>query len=64
MIIKPILLILLTIVITTTVTAQIPKVLVMDAKRLAVVKKKWQEKDAAILSLTDSLLKQANGYLK
>ena len=64
MIIKPILSILLTIVITTTVTAQIPKVLIMDAKRLAVVKKKWQEQDAAILSLTDSLLKQANGYLK
>jgi len=63
MIIKPILSILL-IVITTTVTAQIPKVLIMDARRLADVKKKWQEKDVAILRLTDSLLKQANGYLK
>jgi hypothetical protein len=58
------LLILLTIVITSTVTAQLPKVLIMDAKRLADVKKKWQEKDVAILRLTDSLLKQANGYLK
>ena len=64
MIIKPILLILLTIVITSTVTAQLPKVLIMDAKRLADIKKQWQEKDVAILSLTDSLLKQANGYLK
>jgi len=64
MIIKPILSILLTIVITTTVTAQIPKVLIMDGKRLADVKKKWQEKDQIILRLTDSLLKQANGYLK
>src|SRR5215203_7558641 len=63
MIIKPILSILL-IVITTIVTAQIPKVLIMDARRLADVKKKWQEKDVAILRLTDSLLKQANGYLK
>ena len=64
MIIKPILLILLMIVITSTVTAQLPKVLIMDAKRLADVKKKWQEKDVVILRLTDSLLKQANGYLK
>src|SRR5215203_3787574 len=63
MIIKPILSILL-IVITTIVTAQIPKVLIMDARRLADVKKKWQEKDQIILRLTDSLLKQANGYLK
>ena len=45
MIIKPILLILLTIVTTSTVTAQLPRVLIMDAKRLADVKKKWQEKD-------------------
>src|SRR6187200_553194 len=64
MIIKPILLILLTIAITSAVTAQLPKVLIMDAKRLADVKKKWQEKDGAILRLTDSLLKQANEYLK
>jgi len=64
MIIKPILLILLTIVIASTVTAQLPKVLIMDAKRLADLKKKWQEKDVVILRLTDSLLKQANGYLK
>ena len=64
MIIKPILLILLAIAITSTVTAQLPKVLIMDATRLADVKKKWQEKDVAILRLTDSLLKQANGYLK
>ena len=42
MIIKPILLILLTIVITSTVLAQLPKVLIMDAKRLADIKKKWQ----------------------
>ncbi len=64
MIIKPILLILLTMVIASTVPAQLPKVLIMDAKRLADIKKKWQEKDVAILRLTDSLLKQANGYLK
>src|SRR6187200_2942995 len=64
MIIKPILLILLMIVITSTVTAQLPKVLIMDAKRVADVKKKWQEKDVAILRLTDSLLKLTNGYLK
>ena len=62
--IKPILLILLTIAITSTVTAQLPKVLIMDATRLADVKKKWQEKDVTILRLTDSLLKQANGFLK
>ena len=43
---------------------QSPKVLIMDASRLADVKKKWQQKDEAILRLTDSLLKQANGYLK
>src|SRR6185436_4926049 len=64
MIIKPILLIWLTIIIASSVTAQLPKVLIMDAKRLADIKKKWQEKDGAILRLTDSLLKQANGYLK
>ena len=64
MIIKPILLIWLTIMIASSVTAQLPKVLIMDAKRLADIKKKWQEKDVAILRLTDSLLKQANGYLK
>jgi hypothetical protein len=64
MILKPILLILLTMVIASAVPAQLPKVLIMDAKRLADLKKKWQEKDVAILRLTDSLLKQANGYLK
>src|SRR5215203_213526 len=63
MIIKPILSILL-IVITTIVTAQIPKVLIMDARRLADVKKKWQEKDKHVLQLIDSLKKQADGFLK
>ena len=61
---KQTLLILLGLIIIGEVSAQLPKVLIMDAKRLADVKKKWQEKDVAILRLTDSLQKQANGFLK
>jgi len=61
---KQILLILLAMLIIGRVTAQSPKVLIMDAGRLAEVKKKWGQKDATILRLTDSLQKQADGYLK
>jgi len=61
---KQTLLILLGLIIIGEVSAQLPEVLIMDATRLADVKKKWREKDVAILRLTDSLLKQANGYLK
>ena len=57
-------LIALTAMVTTGVTAQLPKVLIMDAKRLADVKKKWQQKDETIVKLTDSLQKQADGFLK
>ena len=61
---KKTLLILLVLIIIGEVSAQLPKVLIMDATRLADVKKKWQQKDVAILRLTDSLLKLANGFLK
>ena len=50
--------------IISNVLAQSPKVLIMDAKRLADIKKKWQQKDETVLKLTDSLQKQADGYLK
>jgi len=36
----------------------------MDAKRLIEVKKKWEQKDAAVLRLVDSLQKQADAFLK
>jgi len=61
---KQTVLILLGLIIIGEVSAQLPKVLIMDATRLADVKKKWQQKDVAILRLTDSLLKLANGFLK
>lgn len=61
---KQILFILPAMLIIGRVTAQSPKVLIMDAGRLAEVKKKWGQKDATILRLTDSLQKQADGYLK
>jgi len=61
---KQILFILPAMLIIGQVTAQSPKVLIMDAGRLAEVKKKWGQKDATILRLTDSLQKQADGYLK
>ena len=64
MIIRRLMLIALTAMVTTGVTAQLPKVLIMDAKRLADVKKKWQQKDETIVKLTDSLQKQADGFLK
>jgi hypothetical protein len=44
--------------------AQPPKVLIMDANRLAAIKKKWRQKDETVLRLTDSLQKLADGYLK
>ena len=50
--------------IISNVLAQSPKVLIMDAKRLADIKKKWQQKDETVVKLTDSLQKQADGYLK
>src|SRR5258705_8787367 len=62
--IRSILLISLTLVIAGEITAQLPKVLVMDAKRLADVKKKWEQKDAAVHKLADSLQKQADRFLK
>ena len=54
---------LLVMIIVNAASAQLPKVLLMDANRLAEVKKKWQDKDANVLRLTDSLQKQANGFL-
>ena len=61
---KQIFFILLSMLIIGRATAQSPKVLIMDANRLADVKKKWIQKDPTILRLTDSLQKQADGYLK
>jgi hypothetical protein len=62
--IKRTFLISLAMIIIGEVTAQLPKVLIMNAQRLSDVKKKWQQKDETIVRLTDSLQKQANGYLK
>ena len=62
--IKPILLILLAVILINDIIAQPPNVLVMDAKRLADVKKKWEQKDAAVQRLVDSLQKQADAFLK
>src|SRR5688572_339792 len=62
--IKRTLLISLAMMIIGEMVAQVPKVLIMDANRLAGVKKKWQQKDETVLTLTDSLQKQADGYLK
>jgi len=62
--IKRTLLISLAMMIIGEMVAQVPKVLIMDANRLAGVKKKWQQKDETVLRLTDSLQKQADGYLK
>ena len=62
--IKPILLISLAVLLINDVIAQLPKVLVIDAKRLADVKKKWEQKDAAVHRLVDSLQKQADAFLK
>lgn len=41
---KRVMLISLAIIIVGEVTAQLPKVLIMDAKRLVEVKKKWEQK--------------------
>ena len=63
--IKPILLILLMImIIVGKVSAQLPKVFIMDANRLVELKKKVREKDSRVLQLIDSLQKQAEGFLK
>jgi len=43
--------------------AQIPKTFLMDANRLAEVKKKLQQKDKPTLPLIDSLKKQATAFL-
>jgi hypothetical protein len=62
--IKQIFLVSLAIILLGNLSAQLPKVLIMDANRLAGLKKKWQQKDETIVRLTDSLQKQADGYLK
>jgi hypothetical protein len=62
--IKQIFFFLLAILIIGNMMAQPPKVLIMDANRLADIKKKWQQKDETVVRLTDSLQKQADGYLK
>jgi len=46
-----------------TTSAQQPHVLLMDARQLATVKKKIQEKDASTLQLVSALQKQADGLL-
>ena len=61
--IKPILLITLMMIIVGEVTAQLPKVFIMDANRLVEVKKKWEQKDKTVLRLVDSLQKQADALL-
>jgi len=62
--IKQVLLFLLIPAMTTRVMAQLPKVFIMDAKRLAAIKKKWEQKDENVVRLVDSLRKQADGFLK
>src|SRR5688572_5569492 len=62
--IKRTLLISLAMIFIGEISAQVPKVLIMDANRLAGVKMKWQQKDETVLRLTDSLQKQADRYLK
>jgi len=62
--IKAILLITLMMILAGEVTAQLPNVLIMNAKRLHDVKKKWEQKDAEILRLVDSLQKQADRFLQ
>src|SRR4026207_2507897 len=62
--IKRIFFLLLAMLIIGDVLAQPPKVLIMDANRLAAIKKKWQQKDETVVRLTDSLQKQADRYLK
>ena len=49
---------------TARVTAQLPKVLIMDANHLAEVKKKAQQKDRQVLQLIDELKKQADDLLE
>ncbi|HEX7903183.1 MAG TPA: alginate lyase family protein [Chitinophagaceae bacterium] len=46
-----------------TVTAQLPKVWIMDANRLAAIKTKWQQKDETIVTLVESLQQQADTLL-
>lgn len=49
---------------TITASAQLPPTFIMDAGRLADVKKKYRQQDAATVRLIDSLKKQADGLLK
>src|SRR5215212_10335206 len=62
--IKQALLFLLALAMATRIMAQLPKVFIMDARRLAFVKKKWEQKDKNIIRLVDSLQKQADRFLK
>ncbi|HZI54785.1 MAG TPA: alginate lyase family protein [Chitinophagaceae bacterium] len=62
--IKRTLLISLAMMIIGEISGQVPKVLIMDANRLAEVKKKWQQQDETVMRLTDSLQQQAGRYLK
>ena len=61
---KPVLLITLMMILAGEVTAQSPKVLIMNAKRLVDVKKKWEQKDETIIKLVNNLKKQADGFLE
>jgi len=62
--IRSVLLISLTVILINDVIAQLPNVLIMDAKRLADVKKKWEQKDEDVSRLVDSLQKQADRFLQ
>ena len=62
--IKQLFLFVLILTMTTIVTAQLPKVFIIDAKRLVEIKKKWEQKDEDVLRLVDSLQKQADRSLK
>lgn len=60
---KPVLFISLAIITVGEVSAQLPKVLIMDATRLVEVKRKWEQEDEAVQTLVDSLKKQADRFL-
>src|SRR6186997_1722340 len=62
--IKHLFLFVLTLTMTTIVTAQLPEVFIIDANRPVELKKKVQEKDNNVLQLIDSLKKQADRFLK
>ena len=61
--IKQLFLFVLSLTMTTIVTAQLPKVFIIDASRLVELKKKAQAKDNQVLQLIDSLKKQADRSL-